>query len=96
MELKTTIRFLLIRGISGLFVFLSNASGHMLPALNLSRSCCFGALAISPFFTSDGAVSDDLIELGLFHEQLRGKVVGALVLQMGKTARKLGKIWHLT
>jgi predicted AAA+ superfamily ATPase len=45
--------------------------------------------------TSDDVVSDDLTGLGFFHEQFRGKVAGAFVFHMGKTARKFGKVWSL-
>ena len=33
--------------------------------------------------------------LGFFNEQFKGKVAGAYVFHMGKTARKFGKIWSL-
>jgi hypothetical protein len=45
--------------------------------------------------TSDDIVTDDLTGLGFFNEQFKGKVAGAYVFHMGKTARKFGKIWSL-
>jgi predicted AAA+ superfamily ATPase len=45
--------------------------------------------------SSDDIVTDDLTGLGFFHDQFKGKVAGAYVFHMGKTARKFGKIWSL-
>lgn len=45
--------------------------------------------------TSDNIATDDLTGLQFFHEHFKGKVAGAYVLHMGKTARKFGKIWSL-
>jgi predicted AAA+ superfamily ATPase len=44
---------------------------------------------------NDDIVSDDLHGVSFFNDQFKGKLDGAFIFHLGKTARKFGKIWSL-